>query len=134
VIVINDPEAIKLIAPKVHVPYIDGVHKCVARKNDAGQILGGVIFTNYTGASIEIHVAGLAPNWCSRELLYTIFDYPFRFLKVKKLFGVVEEANTKALRFDKHVGFKEETRIEGVYPSGAAIVLAMTLDDCKFLW
>lgn len=133
-IVIDDPEAIRLLAPKVHVPFFPGVHKCIARKNDKGEVLGGAVFTNYTGASIEVHVAGIAPNWVNRELLYTAFDYPFRFLKVKKLFGVVEEANTAALRFDKHIGFKVETRIEGVYPSGAAIVLAMTMDDCRYLW
>ncbi|QGM46130.1 hypothetical protein [Methylocystis heyeri] len=98
-----------------------------------GVTLGGALYTEYNGHSVQMHVAGLAPNWLNRKLLRQAFEFPFEHLKVKKIFGLVEAANTIALDFDLHLGFIEEARIGDVFTSGDMVVLAMYRHNCRFL-
>jgi RimJ/RimL family protein N-acetyltransferase len=97
------------------------------------QLLGGVIFTNYTGASIGIHVAGFHPRWLSRDMLWVIFNYSFIQLNCKTVFGQVPVTNSKALEFDKKIGFNEVARIADVFPDGDLILLRMRREDCRWL-
>lgn len=111
--------------PKAHANF------CRVRGN---KLVGGVIFSTYTGESIAIHMAGWVPRWANRDMLFMAFDYPFNQLGVKRLFGLVPESNTKALDIDLKLGFKIVTRIEGVYRENVAcMVLCMERDDCRFL-
>jgi hypothetical protein len=98
-----------------------------------GNLLGGNIFTGYTGASIHTHMAGFVSNWANRDFLWVVFDYPFNQLKCKKVFGQVAETNTRALEIDLKLGFKIEARIEDVFPDGACLLLAMYREDCRWL-
>ena len=98
-----------------------------------GILLGGNIYTGYTGASIQLHMAGFAPSWANRDFLWVAFDYPFNQLKCKKVFGQVPESNTKALEIDLKLGFKIEARVEDVFPDGACLVLALAREDCRWL-
>lgn len=105
---------------------------CISR-SDHGGLLGGVIYTNYTGASITMHVAGFVDQWINRDMLWVCFHYPFMQLKCNKLFGQVPAWNVKALEFDKHLGFKEECIIRDVYPEGDMVLLSMYKEDCRWL-
>jgi len=98
-----------------------------------GNLLGGNIFTGYTGASIHTHTAGFAKNWANRDFLWAIFDYPFNQLGCKKVFGQVPEYNTKALEIDLKLGFKIEAKIDDVFPDGACLVLSLAREDCRWL-
>lgn len=98
-----------------------------------GKLLGGNIFTGYTGASIQTHTAGFVPGWANRDFLWAIFDYPFNQLGCKKVFGQVPEYNTRALEIDMKLGFKIVARIEDVFPDGACLVLELAREDCRWL-
>lgn len=98
-----------------------------------GNLLGGNIFTGYTGTSIHTHTAGFAPGWASRDFLWCIFHYCFVQLGCKKVFGQVPESNTKALEIDRKLGFKIVARIEDVFPDGACLLLALAREDCRWL-
>ena len=106
---------------------------CISRTHEDGRLLGGVIFTDYLIASIQIHVASFTPRWINRQMLWYTFAYPFLQLQVQTLFGQVNSENHAALEFDKHLGFREVTRIDGIYPSGQLVLMAMTRDECRFL-
>lgn len=96
--------------------------------------LGGVIFSNYTGESIGIHMAGWTPYWVNRDVLYVTFDYPFNQLGVKRIFGLVPEDKQDVVDIDRRLGFKVVTRIEGVFPGNVAcVVMRMDREDCRFL-
>lgn len=116
-------------APCVYSPEHD---HCVARIK-GGRLLGGVIFQGYTGASIEMHVAGFDPFWLSRDMLWAVFAYPFIQLRCLKVIGRVKQTNSKALEFDLKLGFKEEARISDVYPDGDLFILTMRREDCRWL-
>lgn len=98
-----------------------------------GELLGGVIFTGYTGASVGIHVASWSDKWVSRNMIYMVFDYAFNRLKVRKIVGQVPSYNKAAIEFDLNVGFKQETIVKDVFPDGDMLVLSMYKEDCRLL-
>lgn len=101
---------------------------------DGNQRLGGVVYTNFTGESINMHAASWARHWISRDMIYVCFDYPFNQLGVNRIFGQAKEDNTAALKFIKHTGFRVVARIEGVHPGNrAAIVMVLEKSECRLL-
>jgi RimJ/RimL family protein N-acetyltransferase len=97
------------------------------------KLVGGVIFTDYTGESISIHTASWDEHWVNRDLLFVVFDYPFNQLGVKRIFGRVPESNYDALRLNRHCGFRDVARIEGYYKHNIAqIVMCCERSECRF--
>jgi RimJ/RimL family protein N-acetyltransferase len=100
----------------------------------AGELVAGVLFDNYNGTSVCIHVASDGTKrWLNREFLWFTFHYAFNQLKVKKLVGPVPASNAAALKFDLNLGFVEEARITDACEGGDLIFLTMTREQCRFL-
>lgn len=131
-IVFDDVDAAKKIARAAPCVYSPRHDRCIARMKGE-RLLGGVIYQGYTGASIEMHVAGFDPVWLSRDLLWAVFAYPFIQLGCLKVIGRVKQSNSKALEFDLKLGFKEEARVRDVYPDGDLFILTMRREDCRWL-
>jgi len=108
---------------------------CIARLTPEGKLMGGVIYSQYTGAggSVTMHVAGFLPRWVNRGMLWTCFDYPFNQLDVRVIFGQVPTSNAAALMFDLHLGFRLIHVIRDVYPNDDMNLLAMYRPDCRFI-
>jgi RimJ/RimL family protein N-acetyltransferase len=121
------------IANAADCVYNPAVDTCISRVDQDGELLGGVIFTAYTGASVHLHMAGFCDHWANRDLIWCIFDYPFNQLGCKRVFGQVRVSNTKALEIDLKLGFKIVAEIDDVYPDGGVYVLSMSRQDCKWL-
>lgn len=120
------------IAAKAGAVYNAACDMCIARV-EKGQLIGGVIYSGYTGASINIHMAGFRPNWVNKDMLWIAFHYPFVQLEVKKIFGQVGTHRPEILKIDLQLGFKVEATIKDVYPEGDMLVLSMYKDDCRWL-
>jgi RimJ/RimL family protein N-acetyltransferase len=131
----NDPEDAKRLSESTHVIFNPLADQVIARVDDRGVLVGGVLYKDYTGrgGSIAMHVAGYSPAWINRTILWIAFDYPFNQLGVNKLFGQVPSWNRHAYKFDKHLGFVDECEIPGVYPGGNMMLLSMTREQCRFL-
>ncbi len=106
--------------------------RCLGNVTSEGKILGVVGFDSWNGASCQIHVAGNG-NWVTREFLRCVFDYVFNTAKLKVVVCIIESINKKSLKFTRHVGWKEVTRIVDGHPSGDLIVFEMRPENCKFL-
>jgi hypothetical protein len=120
------------ITAKAETLFNRDVDSTISRSEDSS-LLGGVVFSDFTQESIAIHVAGFRPGWLNRDMLWVMFHYPFVQLKVKKLFGFIKSSNTKTLDFASNIGFKEETRIRGVYSYADIVVLVMERETCRWL-
>lgn len=131
-ITFNNPAHGATIAATAGAGFNPAVDTCISISNASG-LAGGVVYSNYTGVSLAMHVAGFTPSWISIDMLWVAFHYPFKQLGCSKIFGHVPEGNSKALEFDLKLGFKEEARIKDVFPSGDLILLAMRRDDCRWL-
>ena len=79
-----------------------------------GKIIAGVMYTHYSErGSISAHIAGEG-HWCSRRFLHTIFYYPFRQLKVRRITCYVESRHYKSRALCEHLGFTLESLMENV--------------------
>jgi RimJ/RimL family protein N-acetyltransferase len=97
------------------------------------RVAGGVIFTNHTGASCWLHVAGRHERWITHDMLAATFHYPFVQLGYRRIFGLVEKANEHALSFDLRLGFRVEAVLPEMFVSGPGVVVTMARDDCRWL-
>ena len=122
----------------------DRVTRYVAQKNSAhwfpgnvgigleraGQLIAGVSYDSYCGRSICMHAA---IDRLNRDILWYAFYYPFVQLGVKKVIGLVDSTNEKALRLDLHLGFTLEAVIADGAKYGDLRILTMTRDQCRWL-
>lgn len=90
-----------------------------------------VAYNNFTGTCCQMHVVGGDTGWMTRDLLWYSFYYPFEFLKLKVVIGLVEATNEKALSLNVKLGFKETHRIADAYPSGDMVVMEMRKADAS---
>ena len=134
---INDVHATILIARAAEIEFVPKLHHCIADYSADDQLKGGVLFTNYRVGSVAIHMAGLRKNWVSKSMLYLAFHFPFKQLKVKKLFGMVPERNVEARNSDLRLGFKIEYTTDDVYGYEDGVngmhLMSMRAEDCRWL-
>lgn len=93
----------------------------------------GVVYNEYNGVNCCTHIASEGTHWLTREYLWTIFHYPFRQLKVKRITAPVGEGNAASRRFVEHLGFELETTLEQAHPTGNLFVYRMFEKDCKWI-
>ena len=105
----------------------------ISRTDEWGKLLGGVVYYDYTGKSISMHVAGFTPRWINPEMLWVTFDYPFVQLKCASIFCQIRSSNLKVLEFVKKIGFKREVVIPEVFPDGDMIVGRLRAEECRWL-
>jgi RimJ/RimL family protein N-acetyltransferase len=102
--------------------------------NDDGTPKWAAVYDHYEeGGSIQIHIAIDNPKYVTRQAICACFEYAFYQLGVKKVLGIVNSENERALTFDMRLGFKLEAIIEGVYKMGNMYVLSMTRQQCRWL-
>ena len=100
-----------------------------------GELIAGVIYEGFTGANVWMHVAAVpGRRWMNREFLRYAFSYPFDEMKVQRVSGWVEANNADALRFDKHLGFRQEAVLRGAGRGGVdVIIFVMTRKECRYV-
>ena len=100
---------------------------------EGDRLLGVVGYNGFCGLTCQIHTAGDG-HWVSRDFIRATFDYPFRQLGMEHLFAPVAATNERALRFDKHMGFREFGRIKDGHERGTdLILLTMARADCRWI-
>lgn len=97
-----------------------------------GKILGVVGFTNFTGKSCHMHMAGEG-RWMTRTFLRESFRYPFETLGLTMVFGIVPSGNIRALGIDRKMGFRELIYVPDAHPDGGIHILQMKRADCRWL-
>jgi RimJ/RimL family protein N-acetyltransferase len=105
---------------------------CISRVI-GGEFLGGFILTNCNGAICFVHMAGKDARWCSPELMWFMFEYAFRQLKVRRMFCTVCSTNKRSLDMIRRAGWRSEHRIVDGTPTGDLLVFSMAADHCPWL-
>ena len=129
---LDDIEHGYAIADKAGTVFVPRVHRAISRTVD-GNLAGGVVYTDYTRRAISMHVASWHRRWLNRDLLWSLFTYPFDVLKVEQCLAFVPSTNIRAVAFDINIGFKLKHTIEDVVPGGHLMVLSMRREDCRWL-
>ena len=108
--------------------------------NDAhylGQVINNeiravVVYCGFYGKSCMIHVGSVGNHWATKSFLRAVFDYPFNKLKLKVIIGTVAGSNEKALKLDRHLGFKDVATIPDAHDDGDLVILEMRPEYCKW--
>ena len=98
-----------------------------------GVLVAGVVYADWNGPNVVCHIASDGTKrWLTRSYLWTIFDYPFKQLKAKRITVCVGEGNLGSRRFVEHLGFTLETTLQGAHPSGELLVYRMWDSECRW--
>jgi RimJ/RimL family protein N-acetyltransferase len=105
----------------------------IGLEDGCGNILAAVLFEDYNGANINMHVAAVpGKRWLNREYLWYCFYYPFVQLGCKRITGIVPSVNMAARKFDENIGFTLEATLKDAHPQGDLLVYVMTKESCKW--
>ena len=97
-----------------------------------GQIRAVVVYCGFYGKSCMIHVGSEGQHWATKDFLREVFNYPFNKLKVKVIIGTVAGSNEKALKLDRHLGFRDVATIPDAHDDGDLVILEMRPEYCKW--
>lgn len=99
-----------------------------------GSLVAGVVYAEWNGPNVVCHIASDGSRrWATRTFLWTIFDFPFTQLRVKRITVCVGEGNLPSRRFVEHLGFTLETTLEGAHPSGDLMIYRLFRDSCRWI-
>jgi len=91
-------------------------------------------YTAFIGKTCQMHMVNLKGGYTPKGLLFGAFDFPFNHCGIEKVFGILNSNNTKAMEYDRKLGFKEALRFEGMHDNGGdLVVLHMNKADCKWI-
>jgi len=111
------------------VPYT-----AIGNMDGLGNIIGGVVFNNYTKRDIHLHVAGVTRNWCTRRFIGEVFRYVFLQLGCRRCTGMVAADNEAAIRFDTKLGFQYEGTMRAIMPGDVdCLIFGMLREECRWL-
>lgn len=91
--------------------------------NEAGTLIGGVAFVNYTGAGIEL--AGAGSVIISRTVRQAIGDYAFGWLGCKRLQITTRRSNKTMRKLAPRLGFVFEGRARSCYGDEDGLVYSL---------
>ena len=111
-----------VIGVEFHPPY-----SAAALVDNAGEIRTAVIFTNWTGASIDVSVA--STGFVHPELIKQCSEYVFDQLKCRRASFYTRPTNQKAIRALEHMGAVFEARIIAYYEDSDALLYRLLRED-----
>lgn len=111
---------------QTQIPWSSDLRTIAAIRND-GEIAAAVAFGSWTPEACFIHVAFDTPHSLGRGLLKAAFEYPFKSIGVKAIYGLTPKDFDKAIRFNKKIGFKQ------IAETVDCVLLEMRREDCRYL-
>jgi len=130
-LILLNQQSLKDWAIKHNMPTPDDAHYLGQVINN--EIRAVVVYCGFYGKSCMIHVGSEGDHWLTKSFLRAVFDYPFNKLKLKVIIGTVAGSNEKALKLDRHLGFKDVAFIPDAHDDGDLVILEMRPSFCRWL-
>ena len=95
--------------------------------------VGVMLGDNWTAETVQTHVGVTDPLVFKHGLHKEFANWVFGVCGRSAMLGFVPASNEKAIKIDKHFGFKEEYRIKDGYKKGVDVII-FRLDwyDCPY--
>ncbi len=107
--------------------HMDALSSTIGVTDPAGRLIGGYVFTGYTGPSIEVSLAGkgvaLRSTWAA------VIGYVFDQLHCVRLQVHTRRDNARARKQATRLGFRYEGTLRRYYGDTAGLVYSLTADD-----
>lgn len=121
------------VCNQIEASFYPGRSAAIGLENDEGELIAGVLYDDYNKAQVICHIHGTG-NWAvHRKFLWTIHDYPFNQLKVKRVTTIIAEKNEASRKLVEGLGFELEFIAQDAHPDGGLCVYKLTRDKCKWL-
>lgn len=93
------------------------------------------VYERWSGNDCCVHLASDGgPGWLSRQFLAAGFAYPFEVAGLRRITGLVPASNERALRLNRHFGYREEGRLRHAADDGGdIIIMGMLREECRFI-
>ncbi len=98
-----------------------------------GDLIGAVVFTEYTGNDIHASVASTNPRWWHRRYIKMLYEYAFEQCGCSRISALVNETNAKSIKLVQGLGFQEEGRLRRYFNPQDGIVFGQLRSECKWL-
>jgi len=101
------------------------------------KIVGGLLFSDYDGHNIWVHLALDSPRVCQRRFIKMLFNYCFVQLKCGRITAICRDGYKRNERLLKGTGFTKEgtvrkvMKIDGQFINGA--LYGMLREECKWV-
>lgn len=99
------------------------------------ELIAGVIYNNYQpNLLIEMSIASIDKQWCSKHNLRAFFKYPFIQLGLERVQTLCSAKEGGIIMFNQRLGFKKEGYHRMAWPLGGdAISFGMLKSECKWI-
>lgn len=100
-----------------------------------GELVAVCVFTEYTGAGVAMNIASDgSKRWMTKSFLRACFEWPFHYLKVARVTGLVRADQPDVMKFDEHLGFKREGVLRKAEPDGTDLIIyGMLREECRWI-
>lgn len=100
-----------------------------------GELIAGVVFNMYTGASVSMNVAAVpGKDWLNREFLFRSFAYPFLQLRCYRATALVKVNNDVSIKFVEALGYQREGLLRRAHIDGSDMfVYGMLREECRWI-
>lgn len=100
-----------------------------------GVIVAVCVYTEYAGAGVAMNIASDgSKRWMTKQFLRACFEWPFDYLKVNRVTGLVRADQPDVMKFDEHLGFKREGVLRKAEPDGMDLIIyGMLKDECRWI-
>ena len=131
-IVYDDDSMIPWAIERIGFKPRDDVRAIGWREN--GSLRAVTLYDGFSECDCNIHIASDGSgNWLRRAFLIASFMHPFVQWRLRRVTGLVPAKNKDALRFDLHLGFKQEGYLHHALPDDDLYVLGMLKENCRYI-
>lgn len=102
--------------------------------NDNGERLAVIIFHDWQeeARTIQVSAASVSPFWAHPSVICSILQYPFDVLKVRKLWMAIPHTYENVIKFNKHLGFRQEATLRYHFSDTQhAVILSMLEEEYR---
>ena len=131
-IVYDDDSMIPWAIERIVFKPRDDVRAIGWREN--GSLRAVTLYDGFSECDCNMHIASDGSgNWLRRAFLIASFMHPFVQWRLRRVTGLVPAKNKDALRFDLHLGFKQEGYLHHALPDDDLYVLGMLKENCRYI-
>lgn len=104
-----------------------------ASLDNDGNILGGVLFSQFTRNNCEVTCASTSARFLNRNFMDVFFHYAFITAGKARINAIVDVDNEKSKTLCRKIGFVEEGVLKRWYGDKDAVIFRMTREECRWI-
>lgn len=117
------------------IPWAESFGKCasIGVCGDDG-LIAGCVYNEFDGRNVAASIAATDKRWCTREVLRTLFAYPFNQLRVHRMTALVPSKNEKSIKLCRGLGFRHEGTVRELFSRrNHGLAFGMLRSECRWL-